>query len=102
MPFVEIDVDALLQKAFDADPEYKEYWEKTRTEYRILGELVKYRKQSGLSQSEIARKTGFKQQAISRMENKESSPSLKNFCLLTDALGLDIMLVPRNEAQNKA
>jgi len=96
MPFIKFDVDEYINKRRETDPEFKDAWDSSRTEYRILGELIKLRKEKGISQSELATKTGHKQQVISRMENKESSPTLKTFCALADELGVEIRLVPRH------
>jgi len=97
MPFVEIDVQAEIQKRLDADPEFKVAWESSRAEYRVLGELIKLRKQQGFTQSDLADKTGNKQQVISRIENKENSPTLKTLCSILDVLGYDIQFVPRTK-----
>ena len=96
MPFKTINVDKLLQEKFDADPEFKELWDSSRTEYRILGELTKLRKEKGMSQAELAQKSGHRQQVISRIEKKESSPTLKTLCALAEVLDVDIQLVPRH------
>jgi len=96
MPFKEFDVDRYIEKRRESDSEFKEAWDSSRTEYRILGELIKLRKEKGMSQVELAKKTGHKQQVISRMENKESSPTLKTFCALADELDVEIRLVPRH------
>jgi transcriptional regulator with XRE-family HTH domain len=63
-----------------------------------LGELVKLRKQKRISQTELAEKTGNKQQVISRIENRENSPTLKTLCGILDALDYDIQFVPREQA----
>ena len=96
MPFKEFDVDKYIEERQGSDLEFKEAWDSSRTEYRILGELIKLRKDKGMSQVELAKKTGHKQQVISRMENKESSPTLKTFCALADELDIEIRLVPRH------
>ena len=96
MPFVEIDVKKKIEHLRENDSEFKEAWDSSRTEYRILGELIRLRKERGISQVELAKKTGHKQQVISRIEKKESSPTLKTFCALADELDVDIRLVPRH------
>ena len=96
MPFKKIDVDNLIQEKLDADPELRKMWDSSRTEYRILGELIKLRKEKGISQIELAQKSGHKQQVISRIEKKENSPTLKTLCALADVLDVDIQLVPRH------
>ena len=53
-----------------------------------------------MSQSEVAKLIGVKQQAISRLENKENSPSLKLFFSIVDALGYDVK-IEKNSRENK-
>ena len=58
----------------------------------MIDEIVKIRKEQNMSQSEVAKLIGVKQQAISRLENKENSPSLKLFFSIVDALGYDVKI----------
>ena len=95
MPYKNISIKHTIDTVMANDPELKEMWDESRSEYKILGELVKLRKEKGLTQTELARKSGNKQQAISRIENKENSPTLKTLCSLLDVLGYDIVFVPR-------
>ena len=97
MPFKKIDVNKVIADKLNSDPELKEMWDRSRTEYNVLGELVKLRKEKGLSQAELASKSGNKQQVISRIENKENSPTLKTICSLADVLDVDIKFVPRQQ-----
>lgn len=62
-------------------------------EKKLIDEVVQIRKEQNMSQSKLAELTGSKQQAISRTENKEHSPSLKLFYSMVNALGYDIKLV---------
>ncbi|MBR1702622.1 MAG: helix-turn-helix transcriptional regulator [Lachnospiraceae bacterium] len=62
-------------------------------EKELIDELVNIRKQLNISQTELARLTGNKQQVISRIEKKEHSPSLKLFYSMVSAMGYDIKIV---------
>lgn len=62
-------------------------------EKKLIDEIVQIRKEQNMSQSKLAELTGNKQQAISRTENKEHSPSLKLFYSMVNALGYDLKLV---------
>lgn len=62
-------------------------------EKKLIDEIVEIRKSKNISQSELARLTGNKQQAISRLENKEHSPSLKLFYSIVNALGYELKIV---------
>jgi len=98
MPFVELDVKKYINDTLEKDPELKQMWDESRTEYKVLGELVKLRKEKGVSQVELAEKTGNKQQVISRIENRENSPTLKTLCNILDVLDYEIQFVPRKRA----
>ena len=63
----------------------------------LIDELVRIRKMKNVSQSQLAELTGSKQQAISRTEKKEHSPSLKLFCTLANALGYELHLVEKEK-----
>ena len=62
-------------------------------EKKLIDEFIKIRKEQNISQSKLAELTGNKQQAISRTENKEHSPSLKLFYSMVNALGYDLKIV---------
>lgn len=62
-------------------------------EHELIDELVKHRKEQNITQSQLAMMTGNKQQAISRTEKKEHSPSLKLFYSMARALGYEVKLV---------
>lgn len=64
-------------------------------EKNLIDEIVQIRKEQNMSQSKLAELTGNKQQAISRIENKEHSPSLKLFYSMVYALGYDLKLVKK-------
>ncbi len=97
MPFEKVNIRQVVSDTLAADPELKQMWDESRTEYHVLGDLVKLRKDKGLSQIELAEMTGNKQQAISRIENRENSPTLKTLCGILDVLGYDIQFVPKEK-----
>ena len=97
MPFKKVDISGIIQDNLNADAELKEMWENSRMEYAALGELIKLRKAKGLSQTELAEKSGNKQQVISRIENKENSPTLKTICSILNALDYEIQFIPRQQ-----
>lgn len=62
-------------------------------EKELIDQLVTLRKEQNISQNQLAMLTGNKQQAISRIEKKEHSPSLKLFYSMVNALGYDLKIV---------
>ena len=65
-------------------------------EKELIDQIVSIRKEQNISQNRMAELTGNKQQAISRTEKKEHSPSLKMICNMVNALGYDLQLVKQN------
>jgi predicted transcriptional regulator len=83
-----------------SDPEVKaEYDRINREEYALLDEILKARRETGLSQAEIARRMGTKAPAIARLEaslaSGKHSPSIATLRKYAKALGkqLDVRLV---------
>lgn len=64
-------------------------------EEKIIDQFIEIREKENVTQSELAKRIGSKQQAISRLEKKEHSPSLKLFYSLVNALGYELQIVKR-------
>ena len=95
MPFKTINVSNIIEKEKRADTHFANSWDESRTEYKLMGEITRLRKEKGLSQAELAKRAGYKQQVISRIEKKENSPTLKTLCGILDVLDYDIQLVKK-------
>jgi len=100
MPFEKVDISKTITETLAADPELNQMWNESRMEYNVLGELVKLRKEQGISQALLAEKSGSKQQIISRIEKHENSPTLKTLCGILDVLGYEIQFVPRQRIKD--
>ena len=58
---------------------------------RKYGTKLKYKRENlQLSQSQLAKETGIKQQNISRWENDEAIPSIANCEILADFYGITL------------
>jgi len=64
-------------------------------ESNLIDDVVKLRKESNISQKELAKLTESKQQSISRFEKKTHSPSLVLFVKIIDALGYKMEIVKK-------
>ena len=53
----------------------------------LIGELVKARKERGLSQKQLEELTGVKQPVIARMENGSTTPNLSTILKVLAPLG---------------
>lgn len=95
MPFVEINVKNEIEKQRQNDQKFKKAWDESRAEYKLIGEMVSLRKQEKITQKELAALTGNKQQVISRIERKESIPTIRAFSNILDALGYELQIVKK-------
>lgn len=96
MAFKEISVKQEIEKQREIDPKFKKAWDESRAEYRLIGEMISLRKQEKITQKELAELTGNKQQVISRIERKESIPTIRAFSHMLDALGYELRIVKKN------
>ena len=101
MPFVEINVKNEIEKQRQNNPEFKKAWDESRAEYKLIGEMISLRKQENITQKELASLTGNKQQVISRIERKESIPTIRAFSHILDALGYANKCSVINSTQRK-
>lgn len=95
MPFVQIKVEEIIEQKRQESESFRKEWDESRDEYRLIGEMIRLRKQEKITQSELAKLTGNKQQVISRIEKRENCPSLKTFCNLLNAIGYELQIVKR-------
>ncbi|MCM1040479.1 MAG: helix-turn-helix domain-containing protein [Roseburia sp.] len=95
MPFVQVDIEKEIEKHCQESPSFAKSWNESREEYRLIGEMIRIRKAKKVTQNQLAVITGSKQQVISRIEKKESSPSLKIFCSMLSALGYELQIVKK-------
>lgn len=65
-----------FNEAFKNDEELKKEYELLETKYKLIEELIRFRKKNDISQKCFAEKIGVKQQAISRFEKGEIDPRL--------------------------
>ena len=96
MPFAPINVKQEIEKQREISSEFKKAWDESRAEYKLIGEMISLRKQEKITQKELAELTGNKQQVISRIERKESIPTIRAFSKILDALGYELQIIKKN------
>lgn len=58
-----------FEEKYKNDPEFQEAWDEIELEYEIARQIIKRRKELGMTQKELAEKIGTTQSVISRIEN---------------------------------
>ena len=83
------------------EPEFRAEYEALEPEFVIVQAMIDARKKSGLTQQQLAEKTGIAQGDISKIESGDANPSLKTLKRL--AAGMDTRLrlefIPAEEQQ---
>ncbi len=81
-----------FKKKMLKDPQFKKRYEELDPEFKEISLMIKKRIDAGLTQKELARRTGTKQSAISRFENGKGNPTLQSLYRIADALGLKMKI----------
>lgn len=74
------------------DPEFKAEYEALEPEYAIIQAMIDARKASGLTQKELAERTGIAQGDISKLENGSANPSIRTLQRLAAGMGMKLQL----------
>lgn len=74
------------------DPDFFDEWERAKPEYEVIKLLVEARTDLGISQSELAKRSGIKQPNISRLERGVCSPTLDTLSALAHGLGKELKI----------
>lgn len=90
---MEIKLDEIVNLIENFDQEEKILYREKSIEMRFIKNLVLERKKKGLSQRELAYKSGLTQQAISSLEKCDRKPTLTNLIKYLLGLGIDINIL---------
>ena len=95
MAFVKGNIEEKIKEKRQESSAFKNAWDNSREEYRLIGEMVSLRRKAKITQTKLATLIGTKQQVVSRIEKHESIPSLRAFCSMLDALGYEMRIVKK-------
>ncbi len=81
------------------DPEFKKEYDALEPEFTIIKTLLNAREASGLTQKDLAERTGIAQGDISKLETGNANPSLRTLQRLAAGMGMKLKLefVPKNQ-----
>jgi len=74
------------------DPEFRYEYDALEPEFVIIRAMIDARKNAGLTQKQLAERTGIAQGDISRIENGNGNPSLKTLKRLASAMNMKLKL----------
>lgn len=73
-----------------ADSETKAEYEALRPQYEIVSQIIKARDEQGITQAQLAERTGIRQSNISRLEGGNYNPSLDFLSRVANGLGMEL------------
>ena len=85
------DFDRLLEEELK-NPEFQKEWNALEPEFNIIQAMVTARKNSHLTQKELAQKTGINQADISKLENGNANPTLSLLQRLAEGMDMQLKL----------
>ena len=74
------------------NPEFKAEYDALEPEFAIKQAMIDARKASGITQKELAERTGIAQSDISKLENGSGNPSLRTLQRLAAGMGMKLQL----------
>ncbi|MBR1671794.1 MAG: helix-turn-helix transcriptional regulator [Fretibacterium sp.] len=86
-----LDFDAFLEEQLK-DPELKAEYDALEPEFAIIQAMIDARAQAGLTQQQLAEKTGITLSDISRLEDGNADPSLNTLKRLATGMGRKLRL----------
>jgi DNA-binding XRE family transcriptional regulator len=94
MPFEKTKVKEMIDVKLE-DQEFKEVYNQVKSEYRIIEQIVKTRREMKITQKELAGLANVSQQAISRLEREKHIPNVGTLIKIVNGLGLELNLVSK-------
>ena len=76
-----------LKKELLQDPEVKKEYDRLAPRYAVISEMIAARTKDGITQKDLAEKTGTTQSAIARFETGNVNPSLGFIEKIAEVLG---------------
>lgn len=73
----------------EGDPAYQAEWARTNFAHTVAMQVIEYRIQNKLTQTELGRRLGMRQPHIARLEAGDHEPSLVTLQRLSRVLGVE-------------
>lgn len=81
-----------FRKEVLSDPEVKKEYDALEAEYALIDSLISARLSKKMTQSELAKKAGMKQEAVARLEGGDSNPTLATLSKIAKALDKKVVI----------
>lgn len=72
------------------NPEFKKEYDALEPEFAIIQAMIDARKRCGITQKQLAERTGIAQGDISKLENGSANPSIRTLQRLASGMGMKL------------
>lgn len=72
------------------DPAFKAEYDALEAEFAIIQAMITARQKTGMTQKQLAERTGIHQSDISKLERGNGNPSLRTLSRLAEGLGMKL------------
>jgi len=90
--FEKINAQKIVEHKIRSDEQFEKAYKEVEQVYGLIREVVRARKEKGLTQKELADMIGVKQQVVSRFECERHIPTLDNFISILGGVGLTLKI----------
>lgn len=94
-------LNTYIEELKERSPREREKLERAERSFDLIGQLLVLRLEAGLTQTELAKRSGIRQSEISKIENGRINPTMETLEALASALGAHLGFV-RVEGANSA
>jgi ribosome-binding protein aMBF1 (putative translation factor) len=84
--------DELLAEQLASDPAFAREWERTAVARAVAIEVVRYRAEHGITQTELGRRLAMSQPQVARLEGGDHNPTIETMIRLVGTLGIELAL----------
>jgi transcriptional regulator with XRE-family HTH domain len=80
----------LVAEEINADPDFRDDWERLAPARKLAVELIGYRSDNGLSQSQLAGALGVSQPRVAKLESGEHNPDFDTIAHVVKVTGIEL------------
>ena len=91
-------LDQYIDELKERSPREREKLERAERSFDLIGQLLVLRLEAGLTQTELAKRSGIRQSEISKIENGRINPTMETLESLGEALGAHLGFVRSDSA----
>ena len=74
------------------DPEFKKAWDDEEAEFQLRLAIIDARAETGMTQAQLAEKTGINQRMISRIQTGNANPTLRTIDRIARGFGKQLQI----------